>query len=514
MDTEKKVNGFVGGLGFILAAAGSAVGLGNLWSFPYKTSQHGGAAFVFVYIISVIVMGFIVMIAEIYLGKRAQANPVSSYKKINNNLGWIGLLSIFVPFLVTCYYAVLGGYTVKFTLNSFSDNTSVMQSFSGNVGEVILYTAIFMILVMVVIMAGVQKGIEKSSKILMPILFVILVGIVMCSLFLGNGVLEGLNYYLNPDFSALGFDGVLAAMGQAFFSLSLGMGVMISYGSYTGKNIKVGKSAMMIAIFDTLVAFLAGLAIFPAIYHYYAETGIELTNSGVVLMFSSLPIVFKSLGIAGNIVSFFFFGMVSIAAITSAISMLEVATQFIIQKFSIKRKKAIAIVGSIGYLVSVPVGISLGFALTGKEGMTIAGQDWLTFFDLIGNTVLMPVCAFGACIALGWFTFKGKNAKENLSSNYLCSQLEEDGLKLGKFGKVFSFMVKYITPILIAVVEIFGIIDIVFPTQNGAREFSGNGLVVVVTAYAIMLVFIVLYFLFLKKKETGSNEDEITKNLS
>lgn len=508
MENEKKRNGFVGGIGFILAAAGSAVGLGNLWSFPYKTSQNGGAAFVFVYVFSVIVLGTIVMIAEIYLGKRAQANPVTAYKKANKNLGWLGLFAVIIPFLIICYYCILGGYTVKYTMNSFGDNSTVLQSFSGNIGEVIIYTAVFLALALFVVMAGVQNGIEKASKVLMPILFLILVAIVIYCLCLGKGVSDGLNYYLNPDFTALGFKGVLAAMGQAFYSLSLGMGIMVSYGSYTGKNVKVGRSAVCIAFFDTLVALLGGLAIFPAIFHYQAETGIALQDNGIVLMFSSLPIVFKTLGPIGNVVSFFFFGMVVIAALTSVISLLEVVTQFIIQKFKISRKKSILILGVITFLVSVPIGISLGYALTGKEGMTLFGKNLLDLFDLVSNTVLMPVCAFGSCVALGWFAFKGTNKKEIFSSNYLAKELDEEGLKLGKFSKLFAFMVKYLTPLLIAVIEIFGVIDIVFPQEGGKRSFSPDGLGVVLTAYVILIIAVVLYFIFFKNKDTGTNEDE------
>ena len=507
----KKRNGFIGGLGFIMAAAGSAVGLGNLWSFPYKTSINGGAAFVFVYIFSVIVLGSIVMTAEIYIGKRAQANPVSAYKKTHKNLGWLGLLALIIPFIIACYYAVLGGYTIKFTLNSFSDNSTVLQSFSGNVGEVILYTVIFMAIAVVIVMGGVQNGIEKASKILMPVLLFILVAIVVYCLCLGKGVPEGLNYYLNPDFSELGFNGALAAMGQAFFSLSLGMGIMLSYGSYAGENVKVGRSALLIAFFDTLVAVLAGLAIFPAIFHYQAETGISLQNNGIVLMFSSMPIVFDTLGVAGKIVSFFFFGMVTIAAITSVISLLEVTTQFLIQRYSIGRKKAIAILGAIVFLASVPIGISLGFALTGKGGMTIAGRNLLDFFDLVANAVLMPVCALGACIALGWFTFKGESKKDRFSSKYFNKRLEDEGLKLGKSGGLFAFMVKYVTPVLIAVIEVIGVIEIIFPIENGESKFSSDGLVIVLTAYVILFVIVGAYFLFLRNKPTGTNEDEIIK---
>ena len=321
--TTKKRNGFASNIGFILAAAGSAIGLGNLWSFPYKTSVNGGAAFVFVYIISVIILGSVVMIGEMYLGKRAQANPVTAYKKTHKALGWLGLFAVIIPFIITCYYSVLGGFTVKYALNSFSGNSDILGSFSGNIGEVILYTAIFMILALIVVMGGVQGGIEKASKVLMPTLFVILVAIVVYCLTLGEGVKKGLDFYLNPNFENLGFKGVLAAMGQAFYSMSLGMGIMVSYGSYAGKEMKLGKSALMICAFDTLVALLAGLAIFPAIYHYEAVSGIEdMSIKGVVLIFQSLPLVFDNLGTFGKIVSLLFFLMVAIAALDCLMSIL------------------------------------------------------------------------------------------------------------------------------------------------------------------------------------------------
>ena len=500
-NTKRKHNGFASGIGFILAAAGSAVGLGNLWSFPYKTSANGGAAFVFVYILSVIVIGSIVMLAEMYLGKRAQANPVSAYKKAHKNLGWLGLFAIIIPLFIICYYAILGGYTVKFTLNSFEKNSEILGAFAGNIGEVILYTAIFLVLSLVVVMAGVKGGIEKASKVLMPALFLILVAIVIYCLCLGEGVSDGLNYYLNPDFGALGFNGILAAMSQAFFSLSLGMGIMVSYGSYAGKNIKVGKSVVMICVFDTLVALLAGLAIFPAIYHYKAVYGDDLKISGIVLMFQSLPLVFDHLGTLGKIVSFLFFGMVVIAALTSVISLLEVVTQFVIQKFRVHRKKAILIVSAICFAVSVPISISLGYAINGKDLMTICGMNWLDFFDTVTNTVLMPVCALGSCVAIGWFVDKKLTA--NPMKTYRA--LEEDGLSLGKFGKIFAVMVKYVTPLLILVVEIFGVKDLLFP----GGVFNVNGLGVVLTAYGLLFVAIAIYFIFFKNRDTGCNADEI-----
>ncbi len=501
METTKKRNGFASGIGFILAAAGSAVGLGNLWSFPYKTSANGGAAFVFVYILSSAIIGSIVMLSEIYLGKRAQANPVTAYKKANKGLGWLGLFAIIIPLLITCYYSILGGYTIKYTLNSFNANSQILASFSGNVGEVILYSAIFIILALVVVMAGVKGGIEKASKVLMPALFILLVGVVIYCLTLGEGVKDGLAYYLKPDFSQLGFKGILAAMSQAFFSLSLGMGIMVSYGSYAGKNIKIGQSVFMICLFDTIVALLAGLAIFPAIYHYKAVSGVDLKINGIMLLFQSLPLVFDNLGTIGHIVSFFFFGMVAIAALTSVISLMEVVTQFVIQKFRVHRKKAILVVAAICFAISIPISISLGYAINGQDKMTICGQNWLDFIDMVTNTVLMPVCALGSCLAIGWFI--DKKATPNPLKTF--KTLEEDGLSLGKFGKVFAVMVKYVTPALILVVEIFGVKDIIWPDN----VFSKNGLGIVITAYALLALAAVVYFVWLAKRETGCNADEI-----
>lgn len=510
MEKGKKRNGFGSGIGFILAAAGSAIGLGNLWSFPYKTSANGGAAFVILYILSVIVIGSIVMIAEMYIGKRAQANPISAYKKTHKNLGWLGLFAIIIPFVIVCYYSVLGGYTVKFTLNSFTQSNTDILPFVGNVGDVILFTAIFIVLAVIIVMGGIKNGIEKASKILMPALFFIIVAIAIYSLCLGEGVVDGLDFYLNPNFAELGFEGVLAAMSQAFFSLSLGMGIIVSYGSYAGKDIKVGKSAVMIAIFDTLVALLAGLAIFPAIFHHKATTGMELETSGILLMFETMPIIFNSMGTVGQIVSFFFFAMVVIAAITSVISLMEVATQFIIQKFKIHRKKAILIIAIITFSLSIPIGISLGLSLNGDSTLTIFGYNFLDFLDSITNVVLMPLGALGACIALGWFAFPAKKRSDNFNPMFLYRSLDAEGLKLGWFGKIFAVMLKYVTPVLIAVVEVFGVVEFIFP-QNavGDRVFNANGLGLVLVAYAICAIAVAIYFIFFKNKDTGVNADEI-----
>ncbi len=497
---EKKHNGFASGLGFVLAAGGSAVGLGNLWGFPYKTHDNGGAAFVLVYIACVLLIGVITMTCEIFIGRRAQANPVTAFKKVDSRLGWIGVLAILIPGFIACYYSVLGGYTVRFAATSLFGNAGTFVPFAGNVWQVILYSAIFIGMALFVVMGGVKDGIEKASKVLMPALFVILLGTVIFSLSLGEGVKEGLAFYLKPDFSKLSGTGILAAMGQAFYSLSLGMGAMIAYGSYTGKEISLVKSTAMICIFDTMVALLAGFAIFPAVYHYTATTGLEVGSfQGVGLMFQTLPLVFEDLGMLGKVISTFFFAMVTIAAGTSVISLLEVVCQFIIQKFKVSRKKAVSVLSLVCFAISIPVGISLGQVLNGAEdAIVIFGQNLLDLFDIITNTVLMPVCAFLGCITVGWI----------LGPKKAVSEMEEDGQKLGFFKPIFMVMVKFVTPVLILAIEIFGVFDLIFPKGEGGRVFSSDGLGISLTAYGLLLLGVIAYFVFFKKGNTGCNADE------
>lgn len=509
MEANKKRNGFASGLGFIMAAAGSAVGLGNLWRFPYITAKYGGAAFVVVYIISVLLMGSIVLVAEMYLGRRAQANPLTSYKKASKKLGFAGILTIIIPFIIVCYYSVLGGWTFKFAVNSFqpieqatNGNSVFFSAFTSNAFEPVFFCIVFMLIAAFIIMAGVKGGIEKASKILMPTLFVLLVAVAIYCLCLGDGVSTGLNFYLNPDFSKLGFDGVLAAMGQAFYSLSLGMGIMVSYGSYTGKEISIGKSISMITIFDTLVALISGLAIFSAVGALKPELlGTSGLNElkGPNLMYIVLPEIFGQMGGFGQVISFFFFAMVVIAALTSVISLLEVATQFVIQKFKIPRKKATFILCIICMIISIPITWSVGGAFDGA--ITLFGFDLLTFFDETTNSVLMPLGALFSCIAIGWCIGKNNSFKSKISPLKTYRDLEEDGLTLGKFGKIFAFMVKFVGPLLIIFIEIFGVIDKIKTEGTSYWWIVGFSML-------MLIVSIVVYFVFFVNKETGSNQDE------
>ncbi len=485
---EKKKVGFASGIGFILAAAGSAIGLGNLWAFPYKTAKNGGAAFVFAYVAFVIIIGFVTMLTEIHLGRRAQANTVTSFKKVNGNLGFAGLVAIVVPYVITCYYSVLGGYTIKYTVHSFGGNAGMLEEFSTNVPEVLIFTAVFIALAIIVIMCGVKEGIERASKVLMPALFIILLGVVVYSLTLGDGVAEGLRFYLKPDFAGLGFDGVLAAMGQAFFSLSLGMGIMITYGSYVGEDVDIVKSTGMICIFDTVVALLAGLAIFPAVAHF--DPSLLEKSSGIGLIFAILPDVFESMGVVGNVVSFLFFAMVTIAALTSVISLIEVATQFVIQKFRVSRKLSAAVVALFCFAVAVPVGISLGrVGICGEDGLNLFGMDVLTFLDEVTNTVIMPASALLSCIAVGWL-IKPKNAVE---------EMRKSGTKISRpFEIIYSFMIKFVTPVLVIIVEVFGV----------KAKFDGGQAPVVYVSCGVLVLCAAVYFIFFKNRNTGCNADE------
>ena len=507
MENTTKKNGFVSGLGFILAAAGSAIGLGNLWSFPNKTSANGGAAFVLVYVICTILIGAIAMIAEIHIGKRSQSNSVTSYKKINKNLGWFGLIAIGIPFLITCYYSVLGGWTLKFTVNSFqgieqANNANMFGAFISNPFEPVFYVFIFMLLAAIIIMAGVKNGIEKASKVLMPTLLFILIAIVIIALTLGDGVKEGLSYYLKPDFTALGFEGVLAAMGQSFYSLSIGMGALMCYGSYMGKEMKIGKSCAMICIFDTIIALLAGLAIFPSVFHFATVNGIDTSTLGmgsVGLMYQTLPLVFADLGLFGQVLSFFFFAMVSIAAITSVISLMETCAQFVIQKYKVTRKNATLFICLISFVLSIPITWSVGGAFDGA--ITVFGFDLLTFLDEASQVVLMPIGAFAVCIATTWLIGKKEKLNDWFSVKHTTTLLKNDGLDLGKFSTVFVVMAKYITPVLILALQIIGI------TNNIIANI--NYVYIVAFAGIILALLIVLYFVLYKKTETGENADEL-----
>lgn len=485
---EQKKQGFGSKIGFILAAAGSAVGLGNIWRFPYLVGRHGGGAFVLVYLLSVLLLGTVVMIAEMFIGKRAQRDIVNSYGKANKWLKWIGLLGVMVPFIISTYYAVIGGwasgYAIEYVINSSAiapgEAGAAFTSFIGDPVRSILFFALFLVAAILIVCGGVQKGIEKAGKILMPALFVLLIAVIIAAMCLpgkgeGQTVVDGLTFYLGKfDFEALGWNGVIAAMGQAFFSLSLGMGVMIAYGSYTGKGINIGKSALTVCGLDTLVALLAGFAIFPSMF----ATGNSalVSQAGAGLMFIALPEVFAAMGPAGNFVGFMFFVLVIFAAITSLISLIEVVSQYTLEKYHWSRAKATCVFGGIIGLIGLFVCLSQDYIK-----YNLFGFDLLTYFDEVTNAVIMPILAFVACITVGYI-IKPKNVMK---------ELEEMGSSF-KGQKFWLAMTMSVTPALVLIVLIMGVID-------KFKVFDNYGYVLGGAAVLIVLSFLWNFMLDSKK---------------
>ena len=482
---NRKRTGFGTRSGFELAAIGSAVGLGNIWGFPYKTSANGGAAYLLVYLLCILLVGAVTMLAEFGVGRRGKANPVTAYKSFSPGWGVIGLLTVVIPALIICYYYVLGGYTVKYALSSFAGNIGIFSSFAGNTGDVLLHTVIFAALALAIIMAGVRGGIETSSKILLPSMIVLLIALSSFTLLLGEGVREGLAFYLRPDFHAISWAGVLSAMGQAFFSLSLGCGAMITYGSYAGKKINLFRSTAIICLLDAVITFMVGLAIFPALFHYVSVTGTapsELGMGGIGLIFITLPLVFGEMPVIGQVVSLLFFAMTAIAALTSVVSIVEVVTQFIIQCYRIYRTRAAILVTSICLACAVPVAISLGSSLNGGSLLSLFGKNLLDILDGVTNTILMPLCALAACLAMGW-----------------CSDHSLSGEETPRQNSALVVMMKFIAPLLIVVIEVFGITDLLS---------SPGGAGTLMCACAVLVITAVAYYGFYRGRDTGSNRDE------
>ena len=335
----KERSSFSGRLGFVLAAAGSAVGLGNIWRFPYLAAKYGGGIFLLVYVVLVVTFGFSLMVAEIALGRNTRLSAIGAYKKLNKKFGFLGILTALVPIIILPYYSVIGGWVTKYFVAFLSGHHMEASSddyFGGFIGqtfEPVLWLAIFGVITFVIVLCGVKRGIETANKFMMPILIVLCVAVCVYSCTL-PGALEGVKFYLIPDFSRFSINTVLGAMGQMFYSMSLAMGIMITYGSYMKKETSIEKSVSQIEIFDTGVALLAGLMIVPAVF-VFSGGDQSAMRSGPGLMFQTLPKVFDSMGGGqfGQIVGALFFLLVLFAALTSAISLMETVVSIVIDKF-------------------------------------------------------------------------------------------------------------------------------------------------------------------------------------
>lgn len=447
MSSNSKIrSSFSGSLGFVLAAAGSAVGLGNLWRFPYLAAKYGGGIFLLVYIILAITFGFTLMITEIAIGRKTRLSPMEAFGSLNKKWDWLGKLATLVPVLILPYYCLIGGWVTKYaatmTVGKVSESAGddYFTGFISQTGEPIIWFLVFATITAVVIFLGVSKGIEKFSKILMPALFVLTVALTIYVL-TREGAGAGVAYYLKPDFSKLSIKTILAALGQLFFSMSLAMGIMVTYGSYVKAEDHIEKSTRRIEIFDTLIAFLAGLMIVPAVFAYSGGDEAAL-GKGPSLMFITLPKVFNEMKF-GSVVGAAFFLLVLFAALTSSVSVMEAIVAGIDDKFKIGRKKATAIC----YLYMIVIGVlcSLGFGVL--SNVTIFNLSILDFLDFVSNSVLMPIVGMMTCILVGFV----------LKPDLIISEVELNGpFKMKKF---YAVMVKWIAPICIFAILISSVLE-------------------------------------------------------
>ena len=453
-----------GQLSFILAAAASAIGLGNLWRFPYLAAQYGGGTFILIYLILVVTLGFTLMTTEIAIGRKTQQSQLTAYGKLHSGFGIIGLLSTIIPVVIVPYYCVIGGWVLKYFwtyLKIVTGNAAAKEALANSgafFGGFITapfapfgYGLLFILACALVIVFGVKDGIERSNKVMMPLLFLMAIGIAVyvCCL---PGAGAGLKYYLVPNMDSLravGADGVarfsvaqlgktiLGAMGQMFYSLSLAMGIMITYGSYMRKEDSIEKCVRRIEIFDTLIAVIAGLMIIPVVYMFAVKTGTpvkEAMNAGPGLMFVTLPNVFADFGAAGPWVGTVFFLLVIFAALTSAISLYEACVASVCDLLHIERKPATFF--TFFLIAFLAVFSAIGYGAWGK--VTLFGQQFLDFFDFVTNSVLMPIVAALTCIFIGWVVGPKTIEDEVLHG--------EARFAAAGFYRV---MVKYIAPVLV-----------------------------------------------------------------
>ena len=433
--TQNEKAGFGSKLGFILAAAGSAVGLGNIWRFPYLAAKYGGGMFLLVYLIFAVTFGFALMTTEIAIGRRTGKSVIQAYSDMNRHFKPLGWLAGAIPVIILPYYCVIGGWVLR-DLTTFvsgagksaAGDGSYFTNFISHAGTPMLFFGIFIALTAVVVMLGVQKGIEKVSKFMMPLLLVLIVGISIYTLTL-PGAIDGLIYYIKPDFSEFSIKTVIAAVGQLFYSMSLAMGIMITYGSYMRKEDSIESSVRQIEVFDTAVAFLAGLIIVPAVFVFSGGDKSAL-NAGPSLMFITLPNVFHDM-VGGQIVGIVFFLLVALAAMTSSISLMETVVSIVEERFHWKRTPSCLIVTGVSFLI----GLLSVFGYSIWSDFTIFHMQMLDFFDYISNNIMMPIVALMTCILVG-FVVKTTYVENEIEKN---ERFRSKGL--------YRIMIKFICPI-------------------------------------------------------------------
>ncbi len=453
---KKERNSFSGTIGFVLAAAGSAVGLGNIWRFPYLAAKDGGGLFLVVYLVLALTFGFTLLSTEIAIGRKTKQSPLTAYSKIHKRWKPLGVIACIVPVIIMPYYCAIGGWVLKYFLAYLTGHGTEAAKdgyFTGFITsniEPVIMMLLFLAAVAFIIFRGVNKGIESSSQVIMPVLLILVVIIAVFSLTISHtgddGVtrtgLEGFKVYVVPNFDGLtikGFFSVLVdAMGQLFFSLSVAMGIMVAYGSYVKDDANLTRSINQIEIFDTAVAFLAGVMIIPAVFTFMGMEGMQA--SGPSLMFVSLPKVFAAMGKIGNIVGCLFFAMVLFAAVTSAMSVMEAVVSSFMDEFHISRTKAACIEGVIALVAGIVV--CLGYNLLYFEVKLPNGAvaQILDIMDYISNNLFMPIVAIGTCILIGWV----------VKPKVVIDEVEKSGCKFGRKW-LYVPMIQIIAPILLII---------------------------------------------------------------
>ncbi|MEO1054596.1 MAG: sodium-dependent transporter [Bacteroidota bacterium] len=446
--------------GFIMAAAGSAVGLGNIWRFPYITGENGGGAFVFVYILCVVLIGAPLLFNEMALGRFSGKNPIGAFQSTGGNKFWIimgGLLALSVSFFVLSYYGVIAGWTIGYIFKTLFEIDMTFDAFRANPTYIIPLFGFFIIVTVIIVLGGVSGGIEKASKILMPVLLVLVLLVIARSVTL-EGAGEGLKYYLIPDFSKIDGGVVLAALGQAFFSMSVGWGIMITYGSYLPKNTSIVSGGLWVGFMDAGIALMGGLMVFPAVFAFGKDP-----TEGTILVFQVLPEIFSSMPAGGKIVGAIFFLLLCIAALTSAISMLEVPASYFIDNKKWNRKKAAWVVGILAFIVGVPSALSNGGMefFTDME-LTVFGGNvktgFLDIMDYIFGTFFIVIVALMTSLYTGWV----------LGLDKLVSEIEQGApfftrpfLGFITPAQIWSVFIKFVCPIVIGLVllNMVGVFD-------------------------------------------------------
>ena len=442
----EKRSSFTGKIGFVLAAAGSAVGLGNIWRFPYLAAKYGGGIFLLVYALLAVTFGFALMCAEISIGRKTGQSAIGAFRQLDKRFSFVGWLGALVPVIILPYYSVIGGWVSKYLYVFISGGAAdaakdgYFDNFITQPVEPIGWFLLFLGLTALVVLFGVEKGIEKVSKVMMPVLIALTIFVAVYSMTL-PGAMDGVKYYFTPNFKNLSVNTFLAAMGQLFYSMSLAMGIMITYGSYMKKDVSIEKSVRQIELFDTGIAFLAGLMVIPAVFAFSGGDK-DALGKGPGLMFVTLPKVFEAMK-GGTAIGIVFFLLVLFAALTSSISLMETVVSIVRDKLGWGRKTACLVV----FVGCVALGLPSALGYGTLSSVTIFGMPFLDFFDFSSNSVLMPIVALLTCIFIGYV----------LKPKALIEEMEIGGKFNAK--KLFTVVIKYVAPIFIVLILVSSVLD-------------------------------------------------------